>query len=131
MEIVNQLVENLGISEEQAKGGVGALFNLAKDKLGVEDFGQVSEAIPGMEDLLSAAPEGGGGGGGLAGAVGGLASKLGGGAGGLGGLASLAGSFSSLDLDSGMISKFIPTVLSFVQSKGGDSAKNLLEGVFK
>jgi hypothetical protein len=127
MEIVSQLIEQLGISEEQAKGGAGALFNFAKEKLGSGDFSKISEAVPGMDDLLQAAPQSGG----LAGMVGGLASKLGGDAGELGGLASLAGMFSKLDLDSGMIAKFVPIILSFVQSKGGDALKNILQGVLK
>jgi len=63
--------------------------------------------------------------------IGGLASKLGGGAGKLGSLASLAGGFKGLGLDSGMVGKFIPIILTFVQSKGGDSIKSLLAGVLK
>ena len=127
MEILSMLTEQLGVTEKQAKGGAGAIFNLAKEKLGDADFGKVAEAVPGMEELLGAAPASGG----LAGVVGGLASKLGGGAGKLGGLASLAGGFKNLGLDSGMVGKFIPIILSFVQSKGGDSIKSLLAGVLK
>lgn len=127
MEILNLLTDQLGVTEEQAKGGVGAIFNLAKEKLGDADFGKIAEAVPGMADLLGAAPASDG----LAGVIGGLASKLGGGAGKLGSLASLAGGFKGLGLDSGMVEKFIPIVLSFVQSKGGDSIKNLLAGVLK
>ena len=67
----------------------------------------------------------------MAGALGGLASSLGGGAGKLGDLASLAGGFSKLGLDSDMVGKFIPVILSFVQAKGGDTIKNLLGGVLK
>jgi hypothetical protein len=127
MEILSMLTEQLGVTEDQAKGGAGAIFNLAKEKLGDADFGKIAEAVPGMEELLGAAPASGG----LAGVVGGLASKLGGGAGKLGSLASLAGGFKDLGLDSGMVGKFIPIILSFVQSKGGDSIKNLLAGVLK
>jgi hypothetical protein len=127
MEILRMLTEQLGVTEEQAKGGAGAIFNLAKEKLGDADFGKVAEAVPGMEELLGAAPASGG----LAGVVGGLASKLGGGAGKLGSLASLAGGFKDLGLDSSMVGKFIPIILSFVQSKGGDSIKSLLAGVLK
>ena len=127
MEILSMLTEQLGVTEDQAKGGAGAIFNLAKEKLGDADFGKVAEAVPGMEELLGAAPASGG----LAGVVGGLASKLGGGAGKLGSLASLAGGFKDLGMDSGMVGKFIPIILSFVQSKGGDSIKNILAGVLK
>jgi hypothetical protein len=128
MEILSMLMEQLGVNEDQAKGGTGAIFSLVKDKLGDESFNKIAEVVPGMGDLLSAAPESGGG---LAGLVGGLASKLGGGAEKLGGLASLAGVFKSLGLDAGMVGKFVPIILSFVQSKGGDSVKNLLAGALE
>jgi hypothetical protein len=127
MEILNALMENLGVTEEQAKGGAGAIFSMAKDKLGDESFNKVAEVVPGMDDILSAAPESGG----VSGLIGGLASKLGGGAEKLGGLAGIAGAFKSLDLDAGMVGKFAPVILSFVQSKGGDTIKNLLAGVLK
>ena len=81
--------------------------------------------MPGINDLLQSAPESGG----LGSALGDIASALGGDAGKLGDLASLAGGFSKLKLDAGMIGKFIPIILSFVQSKGGDSVKDLLGSV--
>ena len=127
MELINILTQQLGISDSQAKGGAGALFGMAQNMLGADDFGKVSEVVPGMDDLLGAAPKSGG----LGGMLGGLASSLGGKAGKLGGLASLSGQFSKLGLDSDMIGKFVPIVLAFVQSKGGDGIKNLLAGVLK
>ena len=57
-------------------------------------------------------------GGGVMGAIGGIASAFGGNAEGLGNLASLASGFSQLGLDTGMIGKFVPILLSFVQDKG-------------
>ena len=127
MELIQMLTSQLGISDEQASGGAGLIFKMAKEKLGGEDFSQVSSAIPDVENLISSAPESGG----IGGALGGLASSLGGGAGQLGNLASLAGGFKKLNLDSGLVSKFIPIVMSFVQSKGGDSLKGILEKVIK
>ena len=126
MELIQLLTSQLGISNEQAKGGSGLLFKLAKDKLGGGDFSQIANAVPGLEDLISSAPKAGG----LAGALGGLASSFGGG-GKLGNLAALAGGFKSLNLDPEMVSKFIPIVMSFVQSKGGDTIKDLLGKVLK
>jgi len=126
MELVSMLTQTLGVNEPQAKGGAGLLFRMAKEKLG-GNFSQIEAAVPGMQDLLSAAPEAGG----LGGALGGLAQSVGGGAGNLGGLASLAGGFSKLGLDSGMVGKFLPVILSFVRSKGGDSVKTLLEGALQ
>jgi len=127
MELIEQLVKNLGVSEDAAKGGSGLLFKMAKEKLGSGDFSKVSNALPGIDDLISSAPESGG----MLGGLGKLASGLGGGAGQLGDLAGLAGGFSKLGLDSGMIGKFIPIILSFAQSKGGDVVMNLLQKALK
>ena len=121
MELIDQLTKNLGVSETQAQGGAGLLFKQAKDKLSGEDFSKVSSAVPGIDNLLSAAPASGGG------MLGGVSKMFGGG----GGLASLAGGFSKLGLDSGMIGKFVPIILSFVQSKGGDGVKSILEKALK
>jgi hypothetical protein len=125
MDILNLLTEQLGVTEDQAKGGAGAIFNLVKDSLSGDQFNEVAAAVPNMQELLAAAPAGGG----LGGAIGGLTSMLGGGAEKLGGLASLAGSFKALDLDMDMVTKFVPVILSFVKSQGGDSLKNMLAGV--
>ena len=132
MELIQMLTSNLGISEDQAKGGAGALFNMAKEKLEAGDFQQIADKVPGIGDLMSAAPSsdgGEGGGGGLMGMLGNVASSLGADAGGLGSLASLAGSFSKLGLDTDMLGKFVPVVLQYVQGQGGDTVKNLLEKV--
>ncbi len=127
MELIELLTNQLGVQEDQAKGGAGLLFKLAKEKLGDGDFSQIAEYVPGISQLISGAPQSDV----LGGAVGGMLSKLGGGASQLGSLASLAGGFSKMGLDSSMIGKFIPLVLSFVQGKGGDSVKGLLEKVLK
>jgi len=127
MELLQMLTNQLNVSEEQAGGGAGALFKLAKDKLGSNEFSQITSAIPGISELISSAPKSGG----LASAIGGIASSLGGGASKLGDLASLAGAFKKLNLDTDMIGKFVPIVLSFVQSKGGGTLKGLLEKVLK
>ncbi len=127
MELLQMLSSQLGITEEQAKGGSGLLLKMAKEKLGSDEFSKVASSVPGLDDLISSAPESGG----IAGALGGLASSLGGGAGQLGNLAGLAGGFKNLNLDASLVGKFIPVILSFVQSKGGDSVKNILERVLK
>ena len=123
MELIDFLTNTLGVNADQATGGAGLLFKLAKEKLGDTDFSQISQHVPGVNELIESAPESGG----IAGALGGLASALGGSGSELGNLASLAGGFSKLELDSGMIGKFIPVILSFVESKGGGAVKGLLE----
>ena len=121
MELIDQLTKTLGISEAQAQGGAGLIFKQAKEKLSNQDFTKISGAVPGIDGFIKAAPSSGGG------VLGGVTKMFGGG----GSLAGLAGGFSKLGLDSGMIGKFIPIILSFVQSKGGDGVKSLLENVLK
>ena len=133
MELIQMLTSNLGINDDQAKGGAGMLFNMAKEQLGTGDFQQIADKVPGIDDLMSAAPatdsDGNSSGGGVMGMLGSVASSLGGSAGGLGSLATLAGGFSKLGLDTDMVGKFIPVVLQYVQGQGGDGVKGLLEKV--
>ena len=80
MELIQQLVSGLGVNEDQAKGGAGLLFNLAKEKLVAGDFQQIADKIPGVSDLLGAAPApsaAASAGGGMMGALGGVAAAIG------------------------------------------------------
>ena len=129
MELIQQLTQNLPVDETQAKGGAGLIFKMAKEQLGDGEFAQVASAIPGINKLIGEAPAGGKG---IAGAVGGLAGALGGGSGGqLSNMAALAGGFGQLGLNPAMASKFIPIILSFTQSQGGEGVKNILAGVLQ
>ena len=125
MELIKLLTHQLGVNQEQAQGGAGLIFKLAKDKLGADDYSQIAQQVPGIESLVDSAP----GSGMLGSALNGLASNLGGGDMDMGNLAGLAGGFSKLGLDSGMIGRFIPAILSFVQAKGGDALKRTLSSV--
>lgn len=121
LDLVKQLVDTTGVSQEQAEGGAGLLFKLAKDQLSSGDFSQLSESMPEVGNLVNAAPTGG--------LLGNLMGAFGGGK--LAGLASLAGGFSKLGLDANMVSQFTPVILSFVQGKAGNGAADLLKGIFK
>ncbi len=126
-ELVSMLVSKLGVNQGQAQGGTGLILNLLKEKLGNEDFSQVSQSIPGIADLLKAAPkQGDAGSGGVLGMVGKLAGTFGGGSE-LGQLASLAGGFEKLGLKPEMISKFLPLIMAFVEKKGGSGAADLIK----
>ena len=130
MDLITTLVDALGITKEQAKGGSGALFQNAKDNLSAADFQKVPDAVPNMEEYLKAAlavkTKSG-----LGGALGSSLSSLGGGAGKAGSMVDLTSAFSKLGMDSGTLGKFIPIVLDFVQSKGGQSVVRLLKGMWQ
>ena len=134
-ELISQLTSKLGVSEDQAQGGAGAIFAFAKDKLDGADFSSLTGAIGGVDDLIAKAPEGGDdaaeaadGGGGLLGGIGGMASKLGlGGAlGNLGGLAALSGTFSKLGLSTDKLSGFAEVITNFIKEKSGSSVSGIL-----
>ena len=130
MDLITTLVDTLGITKDQAKGGSGALFQNAKDNLSADDFQKVSDAVPGMDEYLAAAPDVKSKSG-LAGSLGSSLSSLGGSAAKAGSMLDLTSAFSKLGMDSGTLGKFVPVVLEAVQSKGGESVAGLLKGLWK
>ena len=122
-ELIGKLTKDLKVTPEQAKGGAGAIFGLAKSRLNPGDFAKVAAAVPGMDSLLKAAPTAKGGS-----DLGGLGSMVPKGA---GGLASLAGSFQSLGLSPAMASKFLPVLQNYIESKGGSGVAGLFAGALK
>jgi len=127
MELLNQLTQNLGVTQEQARGGTGLIMRMAREKLDGADFNQVANIIPGVENLIKAAPEPSG----TEKALGTITSTPAGETEGLGNLVNLTGGFSKLGLGTEMIGRFVPIVLSFVQSKGGTDTRSILERVLK
>lgn len=123
MGLVSLLTKNLGVSNEQAEGGAGAIFKKAKRKMSVDEFSQVTDAMPEVEDLINAVPEEEAG----TDKLGGITSTLGGTADTLGGLTGVAGTFSKLGMDADMVGKFIPIILDYAKSKGGDTVAGLLK----
>ncbi|HPD17852.1 MAG TPA: DUF2780 domain-containing protein [Planctomycetota bacterium] len=131
MDLIGTLKSQLGVTDDQAKGGLGALLRVAREKLGQAEFAKVEEQVPGAGQMADAAPRAEGSGG-LAGALGGLAGALGSGsAGGLGKLAGLAAIFSKLGLDPAMIGKFVQTILAALQGKGAADARDALSSTLK
>ena len=127
MSIVDEIMRQVGVSKEQAEGGLGLIFKLVKDKLGA-DFSQVSSVVPEANGLIGKAPaEEEEAGGGLMGMLGGMASKMG--LGDLGKLAELAVQFKKLGLDMETVQKYVKVVMAFVESKGGTVVKDLLNKV--
>lgn len=125
-DLIGGLTSNLGVSEAQASGGAGAIFGLAQQNMAPAEFSQVSDAIPGVLDLIKSAPAAGGDGAGVGGLLGGAASSIGGES--MGGLSNLAGSFQSLGMGPEMVNQFVPVVLEYVQTQGGEALRTLMQG---
>ena len=120
--LVSALSKELGTSPEQSAGAAGALFGVAKSKLSPTEFSQVSNAVPGMDLLLKAAPTGG-----STGATSGLG-QLAGAAAALPGAAS---AFTKLGLSPELAAKAIPVITQFVTKSGGADVGKLLAGALK
>jgi hypothetical protein len=118
--LVEAFSKEIGGSPEQAAGAAGALFGVAKSRLKPEEFSQVADAVPGMDQLLAAAPA-------ASGAVGtaGALSALGGGA---SGLNSAMAAFSKLGLKPELVAKATPILTSFVSKSGGADVAKILAG---
>ena len=132
MELVDLIKQQLGITDEQAKGGLGLLFKTVQEKLAAGDFKEVEKAIPNVQGLINLAPkEGSGdeGGGGLAGALGSIAKSLG--FDNLGKLAAVAEGFKKLGLDPKLVLEFVSKILEWAQKSGGSQLKAILEKVLK
>ena len=129
-DMVSQISEKLGVNTGQARGGLGAIFNYAKDNLSSEQFGQLSETLPGLGDLLKAAPD-----------VSKMSSE-----GGLGGLLDKAAEyneslkaindvkkqFEALGLKPEMIMQYVEQAKAYLDTEQGQQAKQLLmQGVGK
>lgn len=128
--LIGKVVSELGVGEDQAKGGLGLIANFAKDKLSDGDFSAITDKIGGFDSLLGMAPkEDSSAGGGLGGMLGGALSAMG--ADKLAGLASLASSFKGLGLDADMLTKFVPIVTNFLGENGDDTIKNIISKVLK
>ena len=124
MELIPLLTKNLGVTEPQAKGGAGAIFDYVKQKVSAEDFAKVTSALPGVDSLLEFAPKTGN----LPRQVGGLSPLLGGKSDLSGGTAALTESFAKLGLDAGMLDKYVKTILDFTQSEAGKAVTNIIKG---
>lgn len=55
--MIKSVSEATGISESQAKGGLAAVFNYAKNNVDSEQFKSLSDSLPGVDSVLSALPD--------------------------------------------------------------------------
>lgn len=122
MGLVELLTSQLGVTKSQAEGGAGSIFQLAKQKLSVKDFSSVAKAVPGIDQMLGAAPKVEG----SASSLGKISSMMGSSQ--LGGAAGLTSSFEKLGLSGDMVGKFTPIILDYVKNKGGEQVMSLLKG---
>jgi len=123
-ELTESLTSQLGISEAQASGGVGALMNYAKQGLAPEKFAQVADALPDLTGLIGSMPAAGEASANAAQ----LATMLGNseGASAAAQLVGLKESLDKLGLSGEQVAQFVPMIVDYAKSKGGDAVAALL-----
>ncbi|HEX9207424.1 MAG TPA: DUF2780 domain-containing protein [Steroidobacteraceae bacterium] len=114
-DLIRKLTKDLGVSKDQARGGLIALLRAGQQNLSRKDFEQIVADIPGADKLLRNAPPPST----LSSLAGGLGSLLGGRSG-PGRWAGLAASFTEIGVDLETAKKFGPIVIDFVREHGGE-----------
>ena len=111
--LLKAVTSQLGVTEDQAKGGIGSYLTLAQEKLAKGDFDKVAALVPGASKYMDSAK------------------KLGAVTGPLKNVAGLNSSLTRLGMKSDTVAKFAPTVTNYLGTAGGDSVKTMLAGMLK
>ena len=114
-ELIKRLTKELGITKQQASGGLVALMRAAETHLSREDFAAFVKDVPGAANLLKDAPPPSA----ISSLAGGLGSLLGGRKS-PGRWAGLAASFTELGIPLDTAKKFGPIVIDYVEHHGGE-----------
>lgn len=107
--LMSLLTSKLGITQNQAEGGVGSMLKLAQEKLVKGDFDKVAAAIPGAQKYLD------------------KAKSLGAYKGSIGNLAGLNGALAKLGIPPETSAKLVPMVTDYVGKIGGGKVGALLK----
>ena len=125
MTLIEHLIDQLGVSRQQAEGATGLLLQQAQARLSRDDFLQVADVIPAISDLIGKAPRQVGPGDGPLRA---LWQRW---FGGWSGLAALRPACEGLELDRAEIDKFIAEIGSYFREQGGTEVESLLVRVWR
>jgi len=107
--LTSLLTSKLGITQNQAEGGVGSILKLAQEKLAKGDFDKVASSIPGAQKYLD------------------KAKSLGAFSGSVGNLAGLNGALGKLGIPPETAQKLVPYVTNYVGKIGGSKVGALLK----
>ena len=118
MGLMPSVVQALGVTEKQAKGGLGAIFMAAKATLAPEDYKLISDAVPDISSYVAAAPP-------TNQLVGGAMSMLGGSAE-TTAAANLVTQFNDLGLGADMIAGFSQQAIDFVKEQSPEASSKLM-----
>ena len=111
--LMGALTSQLGVSEDQARGGIGSYLTLVQEKLAKGDFDKIASLVPGASGYLDSAKQ------------------LGAVAGPLKNLQGLNGALGKLGMNADTVAKFTPLVTDYLGKLGGPTVQGLLAGALK
>jgi Protein of unknown function VcgC/VcgE (DUF2780) len=111
--LTGMLESQLGVTSDQAAGGLGSLLTLASERLAAGDFDQLASLVPGASGYME------------------TAKKLGAVTGPLSNVAGLNSALGRLGMSPETVAKFAPTVADYLGKVGGEETNRLLASVLK
>ena len=111
--LMGALTSQLGVSEDQARGGIGSYLTLLQEKLAKGDFDKIASLVPGASGYVDSAK------------------KLGAVTGPLKNLQGLNGALGKLGMNAQTVAKFTPLVTNYLGKLGGPTVQTLLAGALK
>jgi len=125
MTLIDHLIDQLGLTRQQAEGAAGLLLQQAQNRLSRDEFLTVVSAIPAISDLIGKAPRQ------LGPAAGPLRAMWQTWFSGWGELASLRPMFERLGFDRGATDKLIAATGSYIREQRGVEVEDLLVAVWR
>ena len=133
--LVSMLTSTLDVDAGQASGGMGSILNYVKNSVSPDQFSQLAKSLPGVDGLVSQMPDISkltGSSLGSSSDVGGLLNKASEYSDSLKLISNVQKQFEALGLKPEMISGFISTAQSYLNTEQGQQAKKLLtDGIGK
>jgi hypothetical protein len=130
--LVDMLTSSLNVNNDQASGGMGSILNYVKNNVSTDQFSQLAKSLPGVEGLVSQMPDISKLSSGSSEGIGGLLDKASEYSDSLQAINAVKKQFEALGLDPAMISSFISSAQSYLNTEQGQQAKKLLtEGLGK
>jgi hypothetical protein len=111
--LLGALTSQLGVTEDQARGGIGSYLALLQEKLAKGDFDRIAALVPGASGYLESAK------------------KLGAVTGPLKNLQGLNGALGNLGMNADTVAKFTPMVTSYLGKLGGPTVQSMLAGALQ
>jgi hypothetical protein len=121
--LVSMVTSQLGVSEQQATAGIGALMGLVKQNLSATDYAALIGGAPDLGAAAQAAPAAPAtdSSGGWLGSIGSMLGYKS-----VGQMAQLNQVFSQLGLSTDMVAKFIQVAMQYVQGSGGTALMGVM-----